>query len=135
MLRRAKEAICCQHTSISHNFSTNLTSEQLCWYVLSLLYLVYPQIVYCLLTMVYLFSLLYLVVCQMGTSSLTGNKNIFLVNFLLFLQYICERYFQKISKKSMFTGLQATTHFGRPQFEPFLDSLQQIHDDVRDFKL
>merc|ERR1712136_386128 len=45
--------------------------------------------------------------------------------------YICERYFQKISKKSMFTGLQATTHFGRPQFEPFLDSLQQIHDDAR----
>jgi len=30
----------------------------------------------------------------------------------------------------MFTGLKAMTHFGRPQFEPFLNSLQTMHSDV-----
>jgi len=30
----------------------------------------------------------------------------------------------------MFTGLKAITHFGRPQFEQFLDSLQMEHSDV-----
>ncbi|CAK8698108.1 unnamed protein product [Clavelina lepadiformis] len=45
--------------------------------------------------------------------------------------YICERYFQKVANKSMFTGLKAVTHFGRPQFEFFLDSLQAMHKDVR----
>uniref|UniRef100_H2ZJJ0 NAD(P)H oxidase (H2O2-forming) n=1 Tax=Ciona savignyi TaxID=51511 RepID=H2ZJJ0_CIOSA len=45
--------------------------------------------------------------------------------------YICERYFQKVANKSMFTGLKAITHFGRPQFEAFLDSLQTKHKEVR----
>jgi len=45
--------------------------------------------------------------------------------------YICEQYFQKCSNKSMFTGLKATTHFGRPQFEPFFNSIQQLHSNVR----
>ena len=30
----------------------------------------------------------------------------------------------------MFTGLKAETHFGRPQFEHFLDSLQVEHHSV-----
>ena len=47
-----------------------------------------------------------------------------------FLQYICERHFQKISERSLFTGLRSITHFGRPQFEPFLQSLQDEHPTV-----
>ncbi|CAG2177794.1 unnamed protein product, partial [Oppiella nova] len=30
--------------------------------------------------------------------------------------YICERHFQRISNRSLFTGLKAKTHFGRPNF-------------------
>lgn len=44
--------------------------------------------------------------------------------------YICERHFQKISNKSLFTGLRAVTHFGRPDFKGFLDSLQLEHPSV-----
>ncbi|CAG2174102.1 unnamed protein product, partial [Oppiella nova] len=38
--------------------------------------------------------------------------------------YICERHFQRISNRSLFTGLKAKTHFGRPNFTVFLDSLK-----------
>ncbi|XP_006816664.1 dual oxidase 2-like [Saccoglossus kowalevskii] len=44
--------------------------------------------------------------------------------------YICERHFQKISNRSLFTGLRSITHFGRPTFNSFLDSLQQEHPGV-----
>ncbi|XP_046910014.2 dual oxidase 2 [Dermatophagoides farinae] len=44
--------------------------------------------------------------------------------------YICERHFQRISNKSLFTGLQAKTHFGRPNFKVFLESLQYEHRNV-----
>ncbi|XP_038077765.1 dual oxidase 2-like isoform X2 [Patiria miniata] len=44
--------------------------------------------------------------------------------------YICERHFQKISERSLFTGLRSITHFGRPQFETFLQSLQDEHPSV-----
>ncbi|KAI2797837.1 hypothetical protein BLOT_015257 [Blomia tropicalis] len=44
--------------------------------------------------------------------------------------YICERQFQRIANKSLFTGLKAKTHFGRPDFEIFLDSLQLEHPNV-----
>ncbi len=44
--------------------------------------------------------------------------------FQFLLQYICERHFQKISGKSLFTGLRAITHFGRPDFNQFFDNLQ-----------
>ncbi|CAB4024429.1 dual oxidase 2-like, partial [Paramuricea clavata] len=37
--------------------------------------------------------------------------------------YICERHFQKMLGKSLLTGLLSTTHFGRPDFMPFLESL------------
>ncbi|XP_064595545.1 dual oxidase 2-like [Liolophura sinensis] len=46
------------------------------------------------------------------------------------LLYVCERHFQKISGKSLFTGLTSVTHFGRPNFTSFLDSLQDEHPGV-----
>ncbi|CAD6227223.1 GSCOCT00006031001.3-RA-CDS [Cotesia congregata] len=46
------------------------------------------------------------------------------------LLYICERHFQKISNKSLFTGLTAVTHFGRPNFAQFFLAIQKIHNDV-----
>ncbi|XP_069078431.1 dual oxidase 1-like isoform X1 [Pleurodeles waltl] len=45
--------------------------------------------------------------------------------------YICERHFQKVLNKSLFTGLRAITHFGRPPFVPFFNSLQEVHPEVR----
>ncbi|XP_063956076.1 dual oxidase 2-like isoform X4 [Lytechinus pictus] len=44
--------------------------------------------------------------------------------------YICERHFQKISNRSLFTGLKSITHFGRPQFTSFLQSLEDEHPGV-----
>ncbi|KAK7499705.1 hypothetical protein BaRGS_00009046, partial [Batillaria attramentaria] len=44
--------------------------------------------------------------------------------------YICERHFQKVEGRSLFTGLKATTHFGRPDFVEFLFSLQLEHPAV-----
>ncbi|XP_072409163.1 dual oxidase 1-like isoform X1 [Chiloscyllium punctatum] len=44
--------------------------------------------------------------------------------------YICERHFQKVSNRSLFTGLRSITHFGRPQFVPFFHSLMEVHPDV-----
>ncbi|CAH1797386.1 unnamed protein product [Owenia fusiformis] len=44
--------------------------------------------------------------------------------------YICERHFQKISNQSLFTGLRSITHFGRPDFHSFLNSLQDEHLDI-----
>lgn len=47
--------------------------------------------------------------------------------------YICERHFQKVLNRSLFTGLRSVTHFGRPPFEPFFNSLQEVHPKVRKF--
>jgi len=47
-----------------------------------------------------------------------------------YFQYICERHFQKISNKSLFTGLKAVTHFGRPKFSPFFLSIEKLHPTV-----
>uniref|UniRef100_A0A452SIP8 NAD(P)H oxidase (H2O2-forming) n=1 Tax=Ursus americanus TaxID=9643 RepID=A0A452SIP8_URSAM len=44
--------------------------------------------------------------------------------------YICERHFQKVLNRSLFTGLRSITHFGRPPFEPFFQSLQEVHPQV-----
>ncbi|XP_012942535.1 dual oxidase 2 [Aplysia californica] len=44
--------------------------------------------------------------------------------------YMCERYFQKIAGLSMFTGLKAKTHFGRPKFHDFFGALKDTHSDV-----
>ncbi|XP_015439624.1 PREDICTED: dual oxidase-like [Dufourea novaeangliae] len=46
------------------------------------------------------------------------------------LLYICERHFQKISNKSLFTGLIAITHFGKPNFSQFLMSVQKLHPTI-----
>lgn len=47
--------------------------------------------------------------------------------------YICERHFQKVLNRSLFTGLRSITHFGRPPFEPFFHSLQEVHPEVQKF--
>lgn len=44
--------------------------------------------------------------------------------------YICERHFQRVCNQSLFTGLRSTTHFGRPDFKVFFNSLQQEHPCV-----
>ncbi|XP_051976031.1 dual oxidase 1-like [Xyrauchen texanus] len=44
--------------------------------------------------------------------------------------YVCERHFQKVWNRSLFTGLRSVTHFGRPPFVDFLSSLQEVHPEV-----
>eukprot|EP00058_Branchiostoma_floridae_P020949 XP_002606439.1 hypothetical protein BRAFLDRAFT_67691 [Branchiostoma floridae] len=48
--------------------------------------------------------------------------------------YICERHFQRISGRSLFTGLRSITHFGRPDFQYFLTSLQEEHPELLKFR-
>ncbi|KAK1789841.1 hypothetical protein P4O66_015720, partial [Electrophorus voltai] len=45
--------------------------------------------------------------------------------------YVCERHFQKVWNRSLFTGLRSVTHFGRPPFLAFFNSLQEVHPEVR----
>jgi dual oxidase len=42
--------------------------------------------------------------------------------------YICEKQFYKVHNTSLFTGLRAATHFGRPNFK---DLFSQIQSDLR----
>lgn len=51
-------------------------------------------------------------------------------DFRTTMLYICERHFQKVAGKSLFTGLSATTHFGRPQFQDILRSIGNEHPQV-----
>ncbi|XP_063244326.1 dual oxidase-like isoform X2 [Bacillus rossius redtenbacheri] len=44
--------------------------------------------------------------------------------------YICERHFQRICNRSLLTGLQAQTDFGRPNFTVILSSVQSAHRKV-----
>jgi dual oxidase len=44
--------------------------------------------------------------------------------------YICENHFQRLSKRSMFTGLRAINHFGRPDMPSFLKFVQKKHSYV-----
>ncbi|KAM9377184.1 dual oxidase 1 [Pholidichthys leucotaenia] len=44
--------------------------------------------------------------------------------------YVCERHFQKVWNRSLFTGLRSITHFGRPPFVSFFSSLQDVHPEV-----
>ena len=44
--------------------------------------------------------------------------------------YICENHFQCLSKKSLFTGLKAANHFGRPDLVSFLRYVQKRHSYV-----
>ncbi|CAG9818789.1 unnamed protein product [Phaedon cochleariae] len=41
--------------------------------------------------------------------------------------YICENHFQRLSKTSIFTGLKAVNHFGRPDMTSFLKFVQKRH--------
>lgn len=50
--------------------------------------------------------------------------------FELCQQYVCERHFQKVWNRSLFTGLRSVTHFGRPPFVSFFSSLQEVHPEV-----
>ncbi|KAJ3411720.1 Dual oxidase 1 [Chytridiales sp. JEL 0842] len=42
--------------------------------------------------------------------------------------YLTERQFHRFHNKSLFTGLQAPTHFGRPDFRHLFTQIQQSHD-------
>ena len=44
--------------------------------------------------------------------------------------YICENHFQRLSKRSLFTGLRAANHFGRPDLTSFLRYVQKRHSYV-----
>uniref|UniRef100_A0A7I4YAW2 NAD(P)H oxidase (H2O2-forming) n=1 Tax=Haemonchus contortus TaxID=6289 RepID=A0A7I4YAW2_HAECO len=45
--------------------------------------------------------------------------------------YICEKHFRGDHQgKSMFTGLRAQNHFGRPNFDTFFSYLQSVHSEV-----
>uniref|UniRef100_A0A0N5APC8 NAD(P)H oxidase (H2O2-forming) n=1 Tax=Syphacia muris TaxID=451379 RepID=A0A0N5APC8_9BILA len=47
--------------------------------------------------------------------------------------YICENYFRgNTDGRSMFTGLRATNHFGRPKFESFFRYVQRSHPEVEE---
>lgn len=46
------------------------------------------------------------------------------------LLYICERHYQRISSKSLFTNLEAVTHFSRPNFGQFFKTIQSVHNSV-----
>ena len=46
------------------------------------------------------------------------------------VQYICEKYFQKVAERSLFTGLRSATHFGRPDFSQFFRMVKHAHQDV-----
>ncbi|XP_076646950.1 dual oxidase 2-like isoform X2 [Halictus rubicundus] len=67
----------------------------------------------------------------------TISSHIFITQFYhkfdlrTILLYICERHFQKISNKSLFTGLKATTHFGKPNFQRFFMSVQRLHPKIK----
>lgn len=63
------------------------------------------------------------------TNDLIVNRNLKIL-IAFFHQYVCERHFQRVSGRSLFTGLQAKTHFGRPDFEFFFTSLQKAFVNV-----
>ncbi|CAH0546400.1 unnamed protein product [Brassicogethes aeneus] len=44
--------------------------------------------------------------------------------------YICENHFQRLAKTSIFTGLKAVNHFGRPDMTSFLKFVQKRHSYV-----
>lgn len=56
------------------------------------------------------------------------NENFDLRTSLL---YICERQFHKINGCSLFTGLQAPTHFGRPKFETIIRQIMYRHTEEK----
>lgn len=70
--------------------------------------------------------------CDIFYSSLTVMTSWLVISLSLSLsKYVCERHFQKVWNRSLFTGLRSVTHFGRPPFMAFLSSLQEVHPEVR----
>ena len=59
-------------------------------------------------------------------------SNIFniIIIIMIFFQYICENHFQRLQGRSMFTGLKAINHFGRPDMPSFLKFVQKKHSYV-----
>ena len=105
---------CCWYTIYRYVFC--------CWYTGILLLLIYMYVFCCWYT---------------GVSS-AGEKSAILVistfhttciNY--FFQYICERHFQKVAGRSLFTGLSAITHFGRPKLTDILRNIKLEHQNVR----
>jgi len=45
--------------------------------------------------------------------------------------HVCERTFQKLSNRSLFTGCKALTHFGRPNFTHLFSQLQVVHHQAK----
>ncbi|XP_059487238.1 dual oxidase 2-like [Neocloeon triangulifer] len=70
-------------------------------------------------------------------SQLVVSVHIFVTQFFekfdmrTMLLYICERHFQRASGRSLFTGLKARTHFGRPNFKKMFLALSEYHSDVK----
>ncbi|KAE9420028.1 hypothetical protein Angca_005703, partial [Angiostrongylus cantonensis] len=64
-----------------------------------------------------------------GDSWITKNKNKYNNNRTF--QYICEKHFRGDHQgRSMFTGLRAHNHFGRPDFDTFFSYIQSVHNEV-----
>ena len=55
---------------------------------------------------------------MLASDLLTYNTNISFVRTTML--YICENHFQRLCRRSMFTGLKAINHFGRPDMPSFL---------------
>ncbi|XP_060531820.1 dual oxidase 2-like [Cylas formicarius] len=47
------------------------------------------------------------------------------------LLYICEKHYQRISNKSLFTNLRAVTHFSRPAFPQFFKTVHFLHTSAK----
>lgn len=62
--------------------------------------------------------------------STTVFSNYFHAFLNIYFQYICENHFQRLSKTSIFTGLKAVNHFGRPDMTSFLKFVQKRHSYV-----
>jgi len=64
------------------------------------------------------------------------ETNIFLTQLLQLadlrttMLYICEEHFQRMANRSMFTGLKAAAHFGRPNFTDILCKVANRHPKV-----
>ncbi|KAK3106022.1 hypothetical protein FSP39_011167 [Pinctada imbricata] len=71
---------------------------------------------------------------EMGLVSVDIFITQFFQNFDLrtAMLYICEEHFQKLSGgRSVFTGLKAATHFGRPQLSEMFQALHRSHPTVK----
>lgn len=44
---------------------------------------------------------------------------------------MCERHFERVAGRSLFTGLRSITHFGRPPLEKFFNRMKEHHSTVQ----